>query len=145
MLCVTASVTGCLSSVHSSSATAALNDEVHDGGFAFTVTGVNLGVPKIGYQSAQGVFVVVDITVQNIGDEARTVYCQNQMLKDLAGKTYNDAVDVGRRDDLINIDPGKKVHFTCAFDVPVGTLPAAIEVHDSAYSRGATVKVLGVR
>ena len=144
-LWVTVTVTGCLGPVHNSSGTAALNDEVRDGKFAFTVTGVNIGVPKIGYLTAQGVFVVVDITARNIGDEPRTVYCQNQKLKDLAGKTYNDAVDAGRREDLINIDPGKQVRVACAFDVPVGTLPAAVEVHDSAYSKGATVKVLGVR
>jgi Domain of unknown function (DUF4352) len=143
-LTIATSVTSCLGSVHNSSPTASLNEEVRDGKFAFTVTGVNLGTPKIGYQSAQGVFVVVDITVKNIGDVERSVYCQNQKLKDLAGRSYDDAVNIGIGDDMININPGQQIHVRCAFDVPIGTLTGAIEVHDSAYSSGATVKVLGM-
>jgi Domain of unknown function (DUF4352) len=141
MLAATTSVTGCLGS----SATRGLGDEVHDGQFAFTVTAIDLGVPNIGSKTAQGVFVVVDLTVKNLSDIERTVYCQNQKLKDLAGKTYDDAVTVGSRENLININPGKQVHVKCAFDVPVGTLPSTIEVHDSPYSSGAAVQVLSKR
>jgi hypothetical protein len=62
----------------------------------------------------------------------------------MRGKTYDDAVTVGGGEDLINMKPGKRVRFTCAFDVPQGRLPAAIEVRDRTYSPGATVKALGV-
>jgi hypothetical protein len=79
---------------------------------------------------------------QNIGGVPRAVCCQNQKLKDLAGKTYEDGVNVGAGEDLIKTGPGKQVQFSCAFDVPKGTLPATVEVHDSAYFRGATVQVL---
>jgi hypothetical protein len=143
MLALTTSVTGCLGSVHHSSGTASLNEEVRDGNFAFTVTAVNIGVPKTGHQTAQGVFVVFQIMVKNVGDAPRTVYCQNQRLKDQAGKTYDNAVSIVGREGQAVINPGKEVHVTCAFDVPAGTLPAAIVVHDSAYSRGVTVEVLG--
>jgi Domain of unknown function (DUF4352) len=143
-LAATTAVTGCHGSAQSSSPTVALNQQVRDGKFAFRVTRVDVSTPNIGIQTAQGVFVVVDITVQNIGDEPRTVYCQNQKLKDLAGRTYDDAVTVGRGDDLINVEPGKQVRVTCAFDVPKGTLTGAVEVHDRAYSPGATVQVLGL-
>jgi hypothetical protein len=143
-LAITTSVTGCHSSVPSSHPTVSLNQEVHDGNLAFTVTRVDIGTASIGVQTAQGVFVIADITVKNIADEPRTAYCQNQKLKDLAGKTYDDAVTVGGGEDLVNIKPGKQVRFTCAFDVPKGTLPSAIEVHDRTHSPGATVKVLGV-
>jgi hypothetical protein len=65
-------VTGCLGTEQrtppGSSPTAALNEEVHDGGLAFTVTRVELAQPKIGYRSAQGTFVVVSMTVKNMGD-----------------------------------------------------------------------------
>ena len=141
-------VTGCLGQKQrpppGSPPTAALNEEVHDGGLAFTVTRVELAQPKIGYRSAQGTFVVVSMTVKNIGDGMRTVYCQNQVLTDLRGKTYVDAVPVGAGDDPMDIKPGKQVDIRCAFDVPVGTLAGAVEVHDQAYSTGATVKVLSV-
>jgi Domain of unknown function (DUF4352) len=141
-LAVTTLVTGCLSSGHGSSSTAALNDEVHDGTFAFTVTRVDIGTPKIGRATAQGVFVIVDLKVKNLGDGPRTVYCQNQILKDLAGKGYDDAMTIGDRENLINIAPGRQVHVTCAFDVPKGTLPGTLVVHASQFSRGVSVKLL---
>ena len=86
-------VAGCDSSArqpaHVAAPTVALNHEVDVDSFAFTVTAVELAQPKIGYLTAQGTFVVVDMTVRNIGDGLRTVYCQNQNLKDLAGRTYD--------------------------------------------------------
>ncbi len=122
--------------------TVALNEVVDVGALAFTVTNVELGLPKIGTRTAQGTFVVVDITVENIGDGSRTVYCQNQIVKDLAGRRYENGVTVGDGEGMINIKPGSRVDFRCAFDVPVGTLTGAVEVHDMAYSAGATVRVL---
>ncbi|MGB9223496.1 MAG: DUF4352 domain-containing protein [Mycobacterium sp.] len=142
MFAVTTSVTGCLGSLHSSSPTASLNEEVRVGAFAFTVTSVNIGTPKVGIRTAQGVFVVVEFTAKNIGDTPRSVYCQNQKLKDLSGRTYDDAVNVGSGEDLFSINPGKQVRFSCAFDVPKGTLPGTVEIHDSAYSKGVPVTVL---
>lgn len=142
VLAVTTSVTGCLGGVHSSSQTASLNEEVHVGAFAFTVKSVNIGAPKIGIRTAQGVFVVVEFTAKNISDTPRSVYCQNQKLKDLSGRTYDDAVNVGSGEDLFSINPGKQVRFSCAFDVPKGTLPGTVEIHDSAYSKGVAVTVL---
>jgi hypothetical protein len=121
-----------------------LNREVRDGNFAFVVKTVDLSQPKVGNRTAEGVFVVVHMTVKNIGDDFRTVYCQNQKIKDLAGRTYDDAINVGAEEDSIAIKPGKRVDVTCAFDVPVGTLTAVVEVHDRAYSTGAAVRILGV-
>ncbi len=127
---------------YGSAPSVALNEVVDVGAFAFTVTNVELGLPRIGTRTAQGTFVVVDITVENIGDGLRTVYCQNQIVKDLAGRRYENGVTVGDGEDLINIEPGNRVGFQCAFDVPAGTLTGAVEVHDTAYSAGATVRVL---
>jgi Domain of unknown function (DUF4352) len=127
-------VTGCLGQEQrtppGSSPTVALNEEVHDGGLAFTVTRVELAQPKIGYRSAQGTFVVVSMTVKNIGDGLRTVYCQNQVLTDLRGKTYVDAVPAGADEAMMNIKPGKQVDVQCAFDVPVGTLTQKLGDHN---------------
>jgi len=121
--------------------TFALNQEVHVGVFAFTVTKVDLGVVQLGNKTAKGAFVVVDLSVRNIGDAPRTVYCQNQKLEDLAGKTY-DGVNVDAGADLLNITPGKQVQFSCAFDVPKGTQPGYVVVHDSPNFRSATVRLL---
>lgn len=146
MVAVGLLVTGCDDSaprtVYGSAPTVALNEAVDIGAFAFTVTNVELSQPKVGTRTAQGTFVVVDITVENIGDGPRTVYCQNQILKDLAGRRYDNGVTVGDGDELINIEPGNRVDFQCAFDVPAGTLAGSVDVHDTAYSAGATVRVL---
>jgi hypothetical protein len=104
-----------------------------------------MGVPKVGRRTAEGVFVVVQIAVRNIGDDLRSVYCQNQRLKDLAGKTYHDGVTVGGAENMSNIKPGKEAQFECAFDVRVATLPGVVDVHDLAFSRGVAVTVLGKR
>jgi hypothetical protein len=136
------SVTGCADRPQSPIPTVSVNEEVNVGQFAFTVTGVDIGERKVGYETAQGIFVLVRIAVRNIGAEPRTVYCQDQKLRALSGKTYDDGMTVGDRQELVNIKPGKQVRFTCAFDVPTGTLPAAVEVRDSQYSRGAIVQVL---
>jgi hypothetical protein len=140
VIAVAASITGCQGSRHG--ATPSLNDEVRDGDFAFTVTAIDLGVPETGNRAAQRVFVVVHLMVRNISGGARSVYCQNQILKDFAGKNYDNAVNVGNREDLTTIEPSRQVHVTCAFDVPTGALPASLRVHDAPYSRGATVTLL---
>ena len=50
----------------------------------------------------------------------------------------------GRADRiLVSLGPGTKALVKCAFDVPSGTLPAAIELRDSPYSRGVSVTLLG--
>jgi hypothetical protein len=62
-------VTGCVGQEQGtppgSPPTAALIEEVRDGGLAFTVTRVELAQPKIGYRTAQGTFVVVSMTVKS--------------------------------------------------------------------------------
>lgn len=132
---------GCFGARHASAPS--LNDEVRIGALAFTVTAINLGVPKTVHRAAQGVFVVVNLMVNNVGDRPRSVSCQDQTLKDPAGKRYENAVNVDSPGDLVRVGPGAKVLIKCAFDVPTGALPAAIELRDSPYSRGVTVTLLG--
>ena len=143
------SLTGCLDQTRSdqtrSGPTVALNDEVRDGDFAFTVMGVELAASQVGLHKPQGVFVIVTIDAKNMGDDARTVYCQDQQIKDLTGRTYDNGVTVGAGEDMINVKPGGRVDFKCAFDVPTGTLTAAVLVHTSTYSPGGTVTVLSTR
>jgi uncharacterized protein DUF4352 len=144
------SLTGCLDSARrgpaqGASPTVALGEDVRDGAFEFTVTRVELAASQIGLHRPEGVFVVIDITAKNVGEDLRTVYCQDQQMKDLAGRTYDNAVTVGAGEDMINVKPGGRVAFTCAFDVPRGALTAAVLVHDSTYSPGATVTVLSQR
>ncbi|MBI2699391.1 hypothetical protein A9W98_01605 [Mycobacterium gordonae] len=138
---VALAASGCLGARHASAPS--INDEVRVGELAFTVTSINLGVPATGHRTAQGVFHVVNLMIQNKGDRPRSVFCQDQTLRDPAGKRYTNVANIESPGDLVRIDPGAKVLVKCAFDVPSGTLPAAIELRDSPYSRGVTVRLLG--
>ncbi|ORA15901.1 DUF4352 domain-containing protein [Mycobacterium asiaticum] len=133
-------ITGCLGTRHHSGP--GLNDEVRDGTLAFTVTAIHLGVPKTGHRTAQGVFVVVNLMVKNGGPTSRAVYCQDQTLTDFSGKHYDHAVNLDGPNDRTNIEPGKEVHVTCAFDVPNGMLPASITLRASQFSHGVRVALL---
>ena len=123
--------------------TVALTEPVRDGTFVFTVMQVDIGEQILGLAHPQGVFVFVRLSAKNVGDDPESLYCQYQRLKDLAGKTYDDAVNGQVGEDVVHVDPGKQVDVMCAFDVPTGTLPAAVQVREFEYSTGATVTVLG--
>lgn len=132
---------GCLGARHASAPS--LGDEVRIGDLVFTVTSINLGVPQTGHRTAQGVFVVVNLMVENKGDRQRSVYCQDQTLRDRAGRSYGNAANLDSPADLARVGSGTKVLVKCAFDVPTGTLPTAIELRDSQYSKGVRVTLLG--
>jgi hypothetical protein len=144
VLALAISVTSCsTSALHSAPETVGLTEPVRDGTFVFTVMQVDIGEPILGLAHPQGVFVFVRLRAKNIGDDPENLYCQYQGLKDLAGRTYDDAVNGHAGDDAVHVDPGKQVDVMCAFDVPPGTLPAAVQVREFEYSAGATVTVLG--
>ena len=139
LLAVVTVVSGCASR-HISGPT--LNDEVRDGDFAFTVTALHLGVPRTGSRTAEGVFVVVNLTVRNVGAVERRVYCLNQTLRDRAGKKYDNALNIDSPEDRVSVEPGRQVHLTCAFDVPTGALPASLTVRYPQFTSGATITLL---
>ncbi len=138
---VALAVSGCFGARHASGPS--LNDEVKVGELEFTVTAINLGVPTTGHRTAQGVFVVVTLMVENVSDRPRSVYCQDQTLKDPAGRRYGNALNLDSPADLVIVGPGTKTLIRCAFDVPSGTLPAAIELRDSPYPKAVDVTLLG--
>lgn len=140
LVVVAASVTACGGAGRHSKPS--LNDEVREGNFVFTVTALNLGVPRTGSRTAPGTFVVVNLKVKNAGATSQPVYCQDQILTDRAGKKYNNAINLDHREDRVVIPPGKEVHVKCAFDVQRGALPDSLTVRDSTYTRGATVALM---
>lgn len=133
-------VTSCLGAQHRSGP--ALNDEVHVGNFVFRVTAVSLGVPKTESRTAQGAFVVVNLMVRNIRGVPQPVYCQDQTLKDRNGRKYDNAVNLGSREDRTVIQPGASVLVKCAFDVRRDSLPHTLTLRDSQYTTGVTVALL---
>ncbi|MEY9214048.1 DUF4352 domain-containing protein [Thermobifida halotolerans] len=131
-------------------AEAGVGDTVEDGAFAFTVTDVETGVSSIGdsflAEEAQGQYVIVHVTVENIGDQAQMFDGSNQKLFDADGKEYsNDSSAEIALDNsdafLTDINPGNKVDAQVVFDIPEGVEPASIELHDSMFSGGVTVSL----
>lgn len=123
---------------------------VRDGKFEFTVTGVEAGVAEIGDEyfgeQAQGQFVLVHLTVSNIGDEAQTLFGDNQTLVDDQGRQHSAntmaSIYLDDNDTFVNeINPGNTVEGTIVFDIPADAVPVSIELHDSAFSGGVSVNL----
>jgi len=129
-------------------APAGIGTAVRDGKFEFTVTQVETGVPRVGDdmfgQDAQGQFVLLHVTVANIGTEAQYFDGSSQKLLDTAGRTHSAdstaAIYLGDTQSFLNqINPGNTVEGIVVFDVPADAVPITAELHDSAFSGGVTV------
>jgi hypothetical protein len=124
---------------------------VHDGKFEFVVTAVSCGhgelVNGILRAQAQGQFCVVDLTVTNVGDEARTFADGVQKAFGPDGDQYSadthaGVVANGSGAAIWNvINPGNTVAAKVVFDIPAGSTIAAVELHDSLLSGGVRVGV----
>jgi hypothetical protein len=124
---------------------------VRDGKFEFRVVDVSRGAtvsdptgnPYMTV-SAQGEFIVVTLSVTNIGNEPQSYFGQNQKLIDTSGREYsaNSQADMYMNDaGFGDINPGNSIHVRVAFDVPPGTSPAELELHDSIFSGGVSVRL----
>lgn len=129
---------------------AGIGDPVRDGKFEFTVTEVETGVSEVGdeflSEQAQGQFVLVHMTVSNIGDQAQMLSGSNQTLIDDQGREHsaNGSAAIyleGSETFLNDINPGNSVEGTVVFDIPADAEPAAVELHDSMFSGGVTVSL----
>ena len=124
---------------------------VRDGKFQFTVTGTKTA-SQVGDQylnkKAQGQFLLVSVTVANIGDKAQMFDSSSQKLYDTAGREYSADAAAGiylgeaGKSFLEQINPGNSVKGTVVFDVPAGTKLDKIELHDSMFSGGVDVKLV---
>jgi hypothetical protein len=124
-----------------SSAPAGMGQEVLDGKFAFIVTKVHTS-RTFGHTRAQGVYVLVSIAVRNVGTETQMFEWAAQRLKDRTGREYSASHMVPPLfGDVVNssIDPGLQVSVKLAFDVPPGSKPSQIVLHESLSSNGAQV------
>jgi len=96
---------------------------------------------------AQGEFIVLQVSVGNIGNKPQAFFGANQKLIDTAGREYaaNSSVDMWLNGYVGDINPGNAVRVTMAFDVPPGTVADALEVHDSMFSGGTRVGIADPR
>lgn len=93
-------------------------------------------------KEAQGEYILIHVTVSNIGDKPRSYFGGNQQLIDDQGREFTNDVEaeINLNTQLsADINPGNKLAVIIAFDVPQGAVPAAIEFHDSAFSGGVRV------
>lgn len=127
-----------------------IGDPVRDGKFEFVITGVEDGGTEVGSEflseKAQGRFHLVHITVTNIGDEAQMMSDSNQKVRDEQGRTFetNSSAAIYMDDNdlwLTDINPGNTMSGTLVFDMPEGSTPVEIELHDSMFSGGVTVSL----
>ena len=125
-----------------------IGEPARDGMFEFTVLGVRCGVARVeAVPPPQGRFCLVDIRVRNVGTEPRTVWSGAQDL--YAGDRRYDADDratlavapPGRQLWILPVNPGNSVDGELAFDVPPGTRPDRVRLHDSAFSGGVDVRL----
>lgn len=125
---------------------AGIGSPVRDGKFEFTVTKMEkharVGNDLLG-TDAQGVFLLVNVTVKNIGNEAQAFTSMAQKLR-ADGKEFE--ADAGAAIYLKDskslyekINPGNSVQGVVLFDIPKDLTPEAIELHDSMFSQGVTV------
>jgi hypothetical protein len=92
-------------------APAGIGDQVQDGAFAFTVTKVETGREALGdgflRSEAQGSYVLVHVTVTNIGTESAMFTSANQKLLDAQGREFE--ADAGAA--MMNV-PGSESFLT---------------------------------
>jgi hypothetical protein len=124
---------------------AGMRQEVRDGKLAFIVNQVNTSPTFGGDTPAQGVYVIVSMTVKNIGTEAWHFEMEAQKLKDSVGREYSasfmDPLQLGDNLDPYQMNPGFQVSVKLAFNVPPDIHPTQIVLHDSASSGGVPVNL----
>lgn len=129
-------------------AAAGIGTPVRDGKFEFTVTAIEPGVPQVGSdefgQKAQGQFVLVRLTIQNIGGEAQYFDGSSQKAFDAQGREFSAdggaAIYLEDSNSFLNeINPGNTVNGTVVFDMPLDAAISKLELHDSPFSGGVDV------
>lgn len=128
-----------------------IGDAAVDGKFSFTVTGVKCGIKSVGTKyfnkKAQGEFCQVAISIENVGDEAQTMFADSQKAFDTEGREFSPDTSAmiylkdGADTWLKEINPGNTLKGSLLFDVAAGTTLEKVELHDSAFSGGVTVSL----
>jgi hypothetical protein len=130
---------------------AKIGQPARDGDFEFVIKSTkkasSVGTNQYLTKTAQGEFVIVDLSVKNIGDSSQLLSDWSQYLYDTSGSRYSAdsaagmylGADGASSVWLAEINPGNMVTGKIAFDVPKGTKITQAELHDSAFSGGVAV------
>jgi hypothetical protein len=133
--------------------TPGIGDPVRDGQFEFVVSAVNCGqeeiVNGILRAQAQGQFCVVELSVRNVGDEGRQFTDGWQKAFGPGGEQYaaDTRAGVVANGDGVAVwnvvNPGNSVRAQVVYDIPATATLSTLELHDSAFSGGVRVDLLG--
>ncbi|PWV84519.1 protein of unknown function [Prauserella marina] len=128
---------------------ATIGQPARDGKFEFVVKDLSRAKTVGDYltATAQGEYVIVELTVKNIGSEPQLLSDTEQFLYDARGNKYSadSAAGIyltGDGSDSVwfkEINPGNTVEGKIAFDLPADVEPVSAELHDSSLSGGVTV------
>jgi hypothetical protein len=122
-----------------------------DGAFSFTVKTVECGIESVGNdtfgEEAQGQFCLISLSIENIGDEAQTMFADNQKLFDTEGREFS--ADTGSMIYLENgadawlseINPGNTLEGQILFDIPKDATLDYITLSESLFSGGVEVSL----
>jgi hypothetical protein len=96
-------------------------------------------------RTAEGRFCIVSLSVRNIAGKSQYFLGSAQKMTDAAGAEFGDDelaglyVNQHSQTFLRKIGPGGTVTGKIVFDLPKGTTPSAVELHDSFLSGGVVV------
>lgn len=118
---------------------------VRDGKFEFVLSDVSTPPDVRGDPRPRGQWIIAMVTVRNLDGEPREFHVNHQKLVDSEGHTYagdsQAAVAINKSSMVIQLTPGADITMKLPFDVPAGTSPTTVELHDSVFSGGARVEV----
>jgi ABC-type antimicrobial peptide transport system permease subunit len=119
--------------------------QARDGKFGFTIISIESSKQagdlsnQFEVETAQGVYLIVTMMVQNISDQPQSYFGANQRLIDSSGREYssdNAAEMWANKAIQTDINPGNSVAIKAIFDVPPDIRMSTLELHDSAFSGG---------
>lgn len=128
---------------------ASVGEAASDGQFTFTVNGLECGETTIGgggpfEEEAQGQFCMLDLTVENTGNEARSLSASDQYLYDDQDRRFSSDLSYALAMETPiyeEINPGNSLDGVIAFDVPEGATIVLAELHDSPFSGGVVIEL----
>jgi len=95
--------------------------------------------------TAHGVFIVVDLSINNVGSVPLTFFDSYQTLIDTKGQRFpaSRAADIyaNRAIRSTRLNPGSGLVVHIAFEVPADTVPGSIVLRESENSDGVMVRL----
>ena len=148
----TATTAGGSTATTAAPGTPGLNQVALDGSFAFTVASVSCNQTTLGSAPittdapAGSQWCVASMTVKNVKTSAQDFMASNQKATDANGNqlSADDVASIyipGTDSSLSTVNPGVTIQATVPFRLASGDTIKSLQLHDSAFSGGVTVKV----